>query len=39
MTEHIEQTQREAFLDDFAKKHHGFEAVSRSLGETLVTRT
>ncbi len=37
MTEHIEQAHWEAFLDDFAKTHHGFDArieiISRALGD------
>jgi hypothetical protein len=32
MTEHIEQAQWEAFLNDFAKKHHGFEARIEIMG-------
>lgn len=32
MTEQIDQTQWEAFFDDFAKKHHGFEARLEMIG-------
>jgi len=32
MTEHIEQAHWEAFLDDFAKKQHGFEARMEIIG-------
>ena len=32
MTEHIEQAHWEAFLNDFAKKHHGFEARMEIIG-------
>jgi hypothetical protein len=32
MTEHIEQAQWEAFFDDFAKKHHGFDARIEIIG-------
>jgi hypothetical protein len=32
MTEHIEQAQWEAFLNDFSKKHHGFEARMEIIG-------
>ena len=37
MTEHIEQAHWEAFLDDLAKKHHGFaariEIIGRDFGD------
>ena len=37
MTEHIEPAHWEAFLNDFAKKHHGFDArieiMSRAFGD------
>ena len=37
MTEHIAQAQWEAFLDDFAKTHQGFEArieiIARDFGD------
>ena len=37
MAEHIEQTHWEAFLNDFAKTHHGFDArieiIARDLGD------
>jgi len=32
MTEQIDQSQWEAFFDDFARKHHGFEARMEILG-------
>jgi hypothetical protein len=32
MTEHIPQAQWEAFLDDVAKKHHGFDARIEIIG-------
>jgi hypothetical protein len=32
MTEHIEQAHWEAFLNDFSKTHHGFEARMEILG-------
>jgi hypothetical protein len=32
MTEHIEQARWEAFLNDFSKKHHGFEARMEIMG-------
>jgi len=32
MTEHIEQAHWEAFLDDFSKTHHGFEAHMEIIG-------
>src|SRR5690349_19839211 len=32
MTEHIEQAHWEAFLDDMAKKYHGFEARIEIIG-------
>ena len=32
MTEYIEQAHWETFLDDFAKKHHGFDARIEILG-------
>jgi len=32
MTEHIEQAHWEAFLDDFSKTHHGFEAHIEIIG-------
>ena len=32
MTEHIEQAHWEAFLNDFAKQHHGFEARMEIIG-------
>jgi hypothetical protein len=35
MTEHIEQAQWEAFLNDFSKKHHGFEARMEIIGRDL----
>ena len=39
MTEHIEHARWEAFLNDFAKRTMGLTPASRSLVETLVTRT
>jgi hypothetical protein len=33
MTEHIEQAQWEAFFNDFAKRHHGFEARLEVMGQ------
>jgi hypothetical protein len=37
MTEHIEHAHWEAFLNDFAKQHHGFDArieiISRDVGD------
>ena len=37
MTEHIEQAHWEAFFNDLAKKHHGFDArmevMSRTFGD------
>jgi hypothetical protein len=32
MTEHIGQAHWEAFLDDFSKTHHGFEARTEIIG-------
>jgi hypothetical protein len=32
MTEHIEHAHWEAFLNDFAKKHHGFDARIEIIG-------
>ena len=32
MTEHIEQAHWEVFFDDFAKKHHGFDARLEIIG-------
>jgi hypothetical protein len=32
MTEHIEQAHWEAFLNDFSKQHHGFEARMEIMG-------
>jgi hypothetical protein len=32
MTEHIEQAHWETFLNDFAKKHHGFDARIEIIG-------
>jgi hypothetical protein len=32
MTEHIEQAHWEAFLNDFSKTHHGFEARMEIMG-------